>query len=847
MTANEQESRPPFHSPLRSPLTTAKPPAALTTHHCEGASGTAHCSFIILLFLLTTSALAQGPLYEEEPFDRITLNATNQNAVLDVRRLTLPDGVVPDPLPKSGNLVVELLDRPGRTYQIPWFTIVKVELFEQMVLADANRRVADAARLLAEALPLQKAGQEAEASDKRRAAESKLDAAYDYFTFLEENYPQTPGLDAAMQQFLFREAIASNLKGQYDGALAMLRELYARNPDWPGLDSALAKMTERLVHQYTDARDFGQRDYRSARQLVLNLAAWFPEHPGTIALKSRLQSEAAKWLARAETNQRTGRYAEAGRDLRTAMAIWPELPKLRETALLLHEKHPRVTVGVSVPAVDLVPGSLIDGAARRSGRLVYRTLTEFAAAGPNGGRYVCPIGEIGTENPLRLTLRIRPGLRFASGETALSGYDVSRRLLAMADPGDPAYRDDWADLFYGVTVENAYELDVELRRTHVRPDALLQTVLVPYTSPGALQQPLVPNGPYRLPTSSEGELTYQANSHYAAAGEKPPREIAERYFPAGAKAIAALRRGEIHVIDRVNPWDLAGDGRHPTLKDVSPEEHLTVAPYALPLVHCLIPNLRKPLLSQRTFRRALVYGINRRAILDQLGGGQTPAGARLVSGPFPPGQSDIDPIGYACNPTIKARRRAYDPRLALALAEVGLRDAAEALAKQEPESKGVPQLVLAHPPHEIARVACLSIQRQLGLIGIPIALRELEGPPPKRIPSDIDLLYAELAMWEPAVDARRLLGPHGIAGECSPYMSLALRKLEEANDWDEVVRALHAIHRIAHDDVAVVPLWQLTDYFAYREELTGIGTRPVTLYENVEQWQLDFRFPGESE
>jgi len=367
-------------------------------------------------------------------------------------------------------------------------------------LGSRSSRSSFSSRWLAEALPLQKAGQEAEASDKRRAAESKLDAAYDYFTFLEENYPQTPGLDAAMQQFLFREAIASNLKGQYDGALAMLRELYARNPDWAGLDSALAKVTERLVHQYTDARDFGQRDYRSARQLVLNLAAWFPEHPGTIALKSRLQSEAAKWLAQAETNQRTGRYAEAGRDLRTAMAIWPELPKLRETALLLHEKHPRVTVGVSVPAVDLVPGSLIDGAARRSGRLVYRTLTEFAAAGPNGGRYVCPIGEIGTENPLRLTLRIRPGLRFASGETALSGYDVSRRLLAMADPGDPAYRDDWADLFYGVTVENAYELDVELRRTHVRPDA-------PTSAPTPCCKPSWSHTPAQAPSSSRPSPT----------------------------------------------------------------------------------------------------------------------------------------------------------------------------------------------------------------------------------------------------------------------------------------------------------------------------------------------------
>jgi len=804
-------------------------------------------TLFLLVSLVATPARAQGPVYEEDPFDRVTLNATNNNAVLDVRPLELPEGVVPDPLPKSGNLVVEPLDRPGRAYQVPWFTIVRVELFEQIVLGEGNQRVAAAAGLLGEALRLQRAGQQTEAEVKRREAESRLDDAYDHFEFLEENYPQTPGLGAVMQGYLYQEAIASLLKEQYDGALAMLRELYARNPQWPRLDNALATTTEKLIRQYIDERDFDRRDYRSARQLLANLATCFPAHGKVAELTNGFQSDAAEWFTRAETSERTGDYVEAGRNLRMAMAIWPELPGVRELARSLHEKHPRVTVGVSEPAVDPVPGSLADGAARRSGRLVYRTLTEFAAAGPDGGQYTCPVGEISTENPLRLTLRIRPGLRFSSGETTLTGYDVSRRLLAMTDPGDPAFRDDWADLFRRVTVENAYQLDVELRRTHVRPDALLQTVLVPYTTPGAAQQPPVSNGPYRLPSRSGGVLTYVADPHYAAAGERPPREIAERHFFEGAKAIRALRRGEIHVIDRLNPWDLAGDGRRVTIKDVPPEENISVAPYALPLVHCLIPNLGKPLLSQRTFRRALVYGIHREAILEQLGGGRTPPGARLLSGPFPPGQSDVDPIGYACNPTIEARRRAYDPRLAIALAEVGLRNVADAMPQQDPAIEPEPQLVLAHPPHEIARVACLSIRRQLGLIGISVVLREWEGPPPTPIPAEVDLLYAELAMWEPAVDARRLLGPGGIAGECSPYMALALRQLEEANDWDEVVKALHAIHRIAHDDVAVVPLWQMTDYFAYREELAGIGTRPVNLYENVEHWQLGFRFPVESE
>lgn len=116
---------------------------------------------------------------------------------------------------------------------------------------------------------------------------------------------------------------------------------------------------------------------------------------------------------------------------------------------------------------------------------------------------------------------------------------------------------------------------------------------------------------------------------------------------------------------------------------------------------------------------------------------------------------------------------------------------------------------------------------------------------PKRIPDDVDLLYVELATWEPVVDARHLLGEDGMAGECSPYMSQALRQLDEAVEWGEVRTCLHTVHRIAYADVAVVPLWQVVDYFAYRERMQGIPSRPVSLFQNIEQWRPAFQYPSQ--
>ena len=112
------------------------------------------------------------------------------------------------------------------------------------------------------------------------------------------------------------------------------------------------------------------------------------------------------------------------------------------------------------------------------------------------------------------------------------------------------------------------------------------------------------------------------------------------------------------------------------------------------------------------------------------------------------------------------------------------------------------------------------------------------------IPEDVDLMYAELAMWEPVVDARPLLDADGMSRGASPTMSLKLRQLEQATEWGEVASRLREIHNIAHDDVAIIPLWQLTDHFAYHGGVQGIGTMPVTLYQNVERWKLQFYYPG---
>jgi hypothetical protein len=223
---------------------------------------------------------------------------------------------------------------------------------------------------------------------------------------------------------------------------------------------------------------------------------------------------------------------------------------------------------------------------------------------------------------------------------------------------------------------------------------------------------------------------------------------------------------------------------------------------------------------------------------------QSLAGCQLVSGPFPIGTGFDDPLRYAYNSQVEKRER--NPRLAIALSQVALHDLSEAAKKRgEPEVKDFPKIVMAHPANDIAREACKGIQRHIQALKLTVELRELE--PGITLPTDknYDLVFLELTAQEPLVDAARLLGPEGLLGHASPYMTLALVQLAKATNWQEARQILQRVHQLAADDVAIIPLWQIPEHFAYHRSLKGIDAKPVLLYQSVEHWQGAVRVPSE--
>lgn len=765
-------------------------------------------AFLLTLFFCA-AARAETPLYDQEPYDQITLDSASGDAVWRVKPLLdLPSRMVPPQLKRVGSIRVRKIEEPDKELEVQWRVIVKVELFEQLILNKANDLI----------------------------AEEKFDEAYDYFAYLERNKSYAP-VGEAVEGFLYEEAKNAHVKGQYDSALALLRELYRRNPKRAGLNRAMGMTTDKLVEDYAKREEFA-----AARVLLRNLAAAFPDHPVAKRWNQWLLAKATPLMDEARKAADAGQWDQAAELSDRVAALLPSLPGARELAFTIHQKASRVVVGVSSFAAGTTPARLDDWAARRICRLLYRTLTEFAGASSEGGKYLCPVGEISSAAVARrLQIKLKPGVRWAAGDAVLSSADVARRLLEMAKPGDPTYRVDWSDLLAALSVKDIYGLDVELRRVHVRPEAMLQIILTPPPSAKAdakLGDTPPGNGPFVVQSRSPQETVFTANRQYFASEAGQPKLLVERRYASVAQAVAALRRGDIQVVDRVNPW---------VLNSLRMEKHIRVQPYGLPLVHCLIPNVRRPLVGDPTFRRALAYGIQRQAILSQMLGTKENGdrieipGFAVASSPFPIGAGAEDPMGYASDESIEARP--YEPRLAIALANVALKNMEEAKPGVAKKLKKMPTLVLAYPPDEIARAACASIQKQLKLLGIPLELRPFEGPLPAKIPDDVDLMYAELATWEPLVDARRLLGEDGLTGGCSPYMSLALRQLDEAVEWEQVRDCLRRIHHLTYENVSIVPLWQTMEHFAYHDSLRGISLGGVVLYQNIEQWRPPFRYP----
>lgn len=370
------------------------------------------------------------------------------------------------------------------------------------------------------------------------------------------------------------------------------------------------------------------------------------------------------------------------------------------------------------------------------------------------------------------------------------------------------------------------------------------------------------NAPYRLirntenPNGENGLLaSFRYNESYVLPFGTGAKLIHEQTITDTSEGIQQLAARKIAAIDRLAPWEISSS--------LKVSKDFQIGQYAHPTVHFLVPNRNKPLPASRTFRRALLYGLNREAILKELAP-QHAGDVQLLSGAMPRGVAGTAPIGYGYDLSVSPR--IYDAKLAVALALMSITNARDkGLLKEEERPKvprkaqiasDMPELVLAYPENTASELAARLIWRYWEMIGIPVRIIPYSQAEPIGRGTKVDFWYVPCQVTEPMFDAHAILSKDGLAGASSVYMELALEKLRQAQTWPEISTALQEIHRLTHEETSVLPLWQWRDCFIVHRELTGVLQRDalpsrddsiarnelIHFYQNVEHWNVPFHW-----
>lgn len=733
-------------------------------------------------------------LLQSEPYDLIRIKEKAGGGWAKVVPIDFPQRKLP--ANPSGALRVEVLGLPARQFEVNWSDIESIDLWEVRLQEEARERIKN----------------------------DDFSGAFPFLSILMRDFPNTPGLRALRSEFLLRDAGKHFRHGELKETLAILEELRRYAPEYQSavVFRVIGQVTDRLMQQMLDRGELEhaqqllsrlENDYTSSQ--ISSISKWDQQFR---EMASQRQKEA---IAALETED----YRAARRLARASLDIYPSLPGSRELVRRIDQTYPLVRVGVLQRATELDPTRIDNWPARRAGSLVYRALFEARGAGPEGGEYDFLLGESELSDD-RLVFSMDFGPQQLDGPLGeIDAYTVADVLAARAQRSSPTYNPAWASTLESIAVLGPQSIDCFLRRPHVLPQCLLQ---IKVDGSWIGEDPQTPTGIYRRDTIEE-DLTRFVLERPQADIPDQPKEIVEVDSPDATAAVSSLLRGELDVIDHLFPADA---------QRLQGAENVRVGRYPLPSVHMLVPCSDHEYLADRTFRRALAYGINREDILTgELLEGQSLQGCQVISGPFPAGVERNDPLAYAYDATIEPRP--YQPRLAKLLISMTVKQKEAAAKKNKEEPPELQPIRIAVPADNIASIAAEAIKVQLELLqAFPVEIVELPAGESMPAEGTADLVYVTAAVWEPIIDARRILGPDGLARSQDQLVGLGLRRLESARNWREIGGRLKDLHRISHHELPIIPLWQLVDSYAYRTNMTGVGRDIVSLYQNVENWRL---------
>ncbi len=265
---------------------------------------------------------------------------------------------------------------------------------------------------------------------------------------------------------------------------------------------------------------------------------------------------------------------------------------------------------------------------------------------------------------LSYTFHLRPGVRWHDG-TPLTAADVVFTVKLLQDPQYPGPR-DWGELWRSVTVSQIdaktvrFELEepfapfLDYTTVGVLPRHVLQGVPAAELPSHPFNLNPIGTGIYRFSevVTDTGRISHvilSANPFYY--NQRPLiTRIQFKFFPSYHAAYQAYLDGEVQGIGRIAAENMADARANPDI------QLFTSALPKYSLIYLNLASETAPFFSEREVRQALLYAIDRQALIDQALDGQATVA-----------HSPVLPDSWAYDTTIPTYE--YNPEKAIALLE----------------------------------------------------------------------------------------------------------------------------------------------------------------------------------
>ncbi len=670
---------------------------------------------------------------------------------------------------------------------------------------------------------------------------------------------ELPGWEKSIPRFeklLLSEAATRAAAGEIYAALALLDQVFQRNPQSAELPTRLGELVRPMI---SDA--VGREDFRKARYLIDRVKRLFPQHEVAVAAQSELQTLSQNLLDKAAASGQQKLHADAAALARRAEAVWPTTGNGRAAFTQLFARHQVLRVGINDPQGPFIHPAPLESDERLQ-ELAQVSLFEPSSADEltyfrSGFFEVWDPSDLGRE--VVFTLReTKPSWQT---QPLLTANQVAESIAQRIDIAHPLYSSRLASFVSEISVRSPSQLRIRFSRVPLSIESLLR---FPAT------RRVQPDGKQAADASADGTTAVIATrfQQQAATGNSTSwlrgvpepdgldsgkyhiAEIQEQRFDDRNRMIQAFNRGDIDYIPKLLPWEV----------DAFLASDFQVKKYSLPMTHVLIFNPRSERITNAQTRRALSFAINREGILrstilrdeSMKHGRPTSAAWHLRS--------------YATEPREPAPR--FNLRLAYALrfaAEQQLRiaelmkltEAAKEKARVDkinfdPEQfrkntkvdyVRLPRLRFVVEPGEVPKAAAERMLSYWTKIGFEIDLIQGDQPGKPLADSDWDFCYRQVRMEEPLLELWPVLANDTTydmsrLGLYPDWMRQELVGLDYASSFLDAQEKLFTIHRHIAAQAFLIPLWEVDEYAVMRKNVTGTPAQLMSAYHNAERWMI---------